>query len=190
MFVCFFLTADKVGKTDFSGELEEEHLVTKGDTVGVGVVVAAAVMEQSGALFSPSSTALGVSLFRLFSALLLTKRGKERLDSSRALSSPSPAALGHSLFRLFPALSLAVQGEERVDSSRAQPSPSSAALGHSLFRLFPALSLAVQGEERLDFSRTLDSSKLPFRCIQCAAREGARTRLSSWVQPRHPKYLR
>ena len=129
--------------------------MTKGDTVGVGVVVAAAVMEQSGALFSPSSTALGVSLFRLFSALLLTKRGKERLDSSRALSSPSPAALGHSLFRLF-----------------------------------PALSLAVQGEERLDFSRTLDSSKLPFRCIQCAAREGARTRLSSWVQPRHPKYLR
>ena len=87
MFVCSFPTADKVGKTDFSGELEEEHLVTKGDTVGVGVVVAAAVMEQSGALFSPSSTALGFSLFRLFSAFLLAKRGKERLCFSRTLDS-------------------------------------------------------------------------------------------------------
>ena len=46
MFVCFFSTADKVGKTDFSGELEEEHLVTKGDAVGVGVVVAVAGMED------------------------------------------------------------------------------------------------------------------------------------------------
>ena len=45
MFVCFFSTADKVGKTDFSGELEEEHLVTKGDAVGVGVVVAVAGIE-------------------------------------------------------------------------------------------------------------------------------------------------
>ena len=162
MFVCFFLTADKVGKTDFSGELEEEHFLTKGDAVGVGDIGAAAGMEAKKVLFSPSSAALGNSLVSTFSSafrrkrsLFLTKQGKERLVSSRALSSPSPAALGHSLFRLF-----------------------------------PALSLAVQGEERLDFSRTLDSSKLPFRCIQCAAREGARTRLSSWVQPRHPKYLR
>ena len=120
MFVCFNSTPNKVGKTDFFGELEKEDFLAKGDAVGVGDVVAAAGMEAKKALFSPSS----------------------------------------------------------------------AALGHSLFRLFPALSLAVQGEERLDFSRTLDSSKLPFRCIQCAAREGARTRLSSWVQPRHPKYLR
>ena len=127
MFVCFNSTPNKVGKTDFFGELEKEDFLAKGDAVGVGDVVAAAGMEAKKALFSPSS-----------------------------------AALGHSLFRLFPAL----------------------------FRLFPALSLAVQGEERLDFSRTLDSSKLPFRCIQCAAREGARTRLSSWVQPRHPKQLR
>ena len=117
MFVCFNLTADESGKTDFSGELEEEDFLMKGDAVGVGVVSAAAGMEQSKALFSPSS----------------------------------------------------------------------AALGHSLFRLFPALSPAKRGKTRLCFSRTLDSSKLTFRSIQCAAREGAKTRLYSWVQPRHPK---
>ena len=90
--------------------------MTKGDAVGVGVVGAAAGMEQSKALFSPSSTALSDSLFRLFSALLQAKQGKERLC----------------------------------------------------------------------FLRTLDSSELPFRRIQCAAREGVKRRLYSWVQPRHP----
>ena len=36
MFVCFNLTADEVGKTDFSGELKEEDFLTKGDAAGVG----------------------------------------------------------------------------------------------------------------------------------------------------------
>ena len=94
MFVCFFLTADKVGKTDFSGELEEEHFLTKGDAVGVGDIGAAAGMEAKKALFSPSSAALGSSLvstvssaFRRKGSFFLTERGKERLGFSRTLDS-------------------------------------------------------------------------------------------------------
>ena len=76
MFVCFFSTPDKVGKTDFSGELEEEDFLTKGDAVGVGDVGAAAGMEAKKALFSPSSAALGNSLVStVFSAF----RPKQRL---------------------------------------------------------------------------------------------------------------
>ena len=94
MFVCFNSTPNKVGKTDFFGELEKEDFLAKGDAVGVGDVVAAAGMEAKKALFSPSSAALGNSLVSTFSSafrrkrsFFLTKRGKERLDFSRTLDS-------------------------------------------------------------------------------------------------------
>ena len=51
MFVCFFSTADKVGKTDFSGELEEDDFLTNVDAVGCGDVGAAAGIEPKKALF-------------------------------------------------------------------------------------------------------------------------------------------
>ena len=51
MFVCFFSTTNKVGKTDFSGELEEDDFLTKVDAVGFGDVGAAAGIEPKKALF-------------------------------------------------------------------------------------------------------------------------------------------
>ena len=49
--VCFFSTADAVGKTYFSDELEEDDFLTKVDAVGFGDVGAAAGIEPKKALF-------------------------------------------------------------------------------------------------------------------------------------------
>ena len=76
MFVCFNSTPNKVGKTDFFGELEKEDFLAKEDAVGVGDVVAAAGMEAKKALFSPSSAALGNSLVSTFFSVF---RPKQRL---------------------------------------------------------------------------------------------------------------
>ena len=76
MFVCFNSTPNKVGKTDFSGELEEDDFLTKVDAVGFGDVGAAAGIEPKKALFLPSSVALGNSLV---STVFSVFRPKQRL---------------------------------------------------------------------------------------------------------------